>query len=72
MPRTRQHVIITRLNDAEYAMYQRILTRVRTRFSYPKNDSEAFRLALRIMNKKLSDEAALNFYDKCLDFGVNV
>jgi len=70
--RSRQHVVIARLNDKEYEIYERVLTRVRKEFNVPKNDSEALRLALRIIEHKLTEEAMQYFYEHCLDIGVEL
>jgi len=67
MVRIRQHVIIARLNDKEYEIYERVLTRVRKEFHYPKNKSEALRLALLVIDQRLSAEARQYFYENCLD-----
>ena len=65
--RSRQHVVCSRLNDKEYEVYERVLKRVRDQFHYPKNKSEAFRLALLIINEKLNWEAIQEFYEHHLD-----
>lgn len=65
--RSRQHVVITRLNDEEYAVYKRILMRIRRAAIPIKNDSEAFRLALVLMRKQLNEEAMQYFYEHGLD-----
>ena len=57
-------MVIARLNDEEYQIYQRVLRRS-SRF--PKNKSDAFRLALHIVKDKLDQEAAELFYQN-LDF----
>jgi hypothetical protein len=46
--RSRQHVVTTRLNDDEYAMYKRVLMRALLKDSElsVKNRSEAFRVVL--------------------------
>jgi hypothetical protein len=51
--RSRQHVVITRLNDEDYAVYKSIIMRIRGAAIPIKNDSEAFRLALVVMRKEL-------------------
>jgi len=67
MARSRQHVVIARLNDREHEIYQRVLSRVRKEFGRPKNDSEALRLALLIIEQRLTEEARQYFYEHCLD-----
>ena len=68
--RSRQHVVIARLNDEEYAVYKRIIMRIRRAAIPIKNDSEAFRLALILMRKELDEETMQYFYEQCLDIGV--
>lgn len=70
--RSRQHVVIARLNDEENAVYKRIITRIRRAAIPIKNDSEAFRLALVVMQKELNEEAMQYFYAHCLDIGVDL
>jgi hypothetical protein len=67
--RSRRHVVIARLNEAEYEIYERILRKAMygsKRFS--RNSSERFRLALRIIDESLKREAMAHFYEHCLDF----
>jgi hypothetical protein len=53
--RSRQHVVIARLNDAEYASYKRILREavLRTRDVSIRNKSDAFRLVLEMIERQL-------------------
>jgi hypothetical protein len=67
--RSRRHVVIARLNEAEYAIYERILRKaVYGSGRSSRNRSERFRLALRILDEGLTREAAAYFYEHCLDF----
>ncbi len=70
--RSRQHVVIARLNDEEYAVYKRIIMRIRRAAIPIKNDSVAFRLALVVMHKELNEESMQYFYEHCLDIGVDL
>lgn len=70
--RSRQHVVIARLNDEEYAAYKRIILRIRRAAIPIKNDSEGFRLALRVISQELHEESIQYFYDSCLDIGVDL
>jgi len=65
--RSRQHVVITRLNDEEYDIYQRVLRKAVRQSNYPQNNSEAFRIALKIINEELKQEAIERFYMYGLD-----
>ena len=62
--RSRQHVVIARLNDKEYEIYERVLDVAK---GCPKNKSERFRRVLFILNARLDREAAELFYQ-----GLNV
>jgi len=65
--RSRQHVVIARLSDEEYEVYQWVLRRGERTHRYPRNRSEQFRLALRVIHEMLNQEAAMTFYERCLD-----
>ena len=66
--RSRRHVVIARLNEAEYGVWQRILRKAAYGSRrYDLNSSERFRLALKIINEQLNAEAAKYFYEHCLD-----
>lgn len=65
--RSRQHVICTRLNDKEYAIYERLLRKVTRNLGRIDNQSDAFRKALFVINEMLKREAMEYFYEHCLD-----
>lgn len=64
--RNRKHVVIVRLSDEEYHIYLRILHKAVRLGSCPNNKSDVFRDVLKVMDKMLSEEAALNFYENSL------
>jgi hypothetical protein len=53
--RSRQHVVIARLNDAEYASYKRILREAVLRMNDVsiRNNSDAFRVVLEMIERQL-------------------
>ena len=65
--RTRQHVVIARLSDKEYADYERILRKASRKYPYPRNKSESLRIVLRLVSEMLKQEASDYFYTHCLD-----
>jgi hypothetical protein len=68
--RSRQHVVIARLNDSEYKIYTSVLHRALEgeQLFKIKNQSQAFRAALQIIDKLLTEEARMRFYESGLDF----